>query len=102
MVTMVQNGSQAMSSSVRDLGFTGQSASMDTSIIISTIARATTDLCQPAATIRGNTAQSSMAGRCMTHMDMRHHTAINSFGVSVDPQEYHVQFETLLVRSSDE
>jgi hypothetical protein len=68
MDIMAQSGSQAGYSSVRDLGITALSISTDTWIITSTIARATTDQCQGAASIRRSTVRNFTARQCTTRM----------------------------------
>ena len=67
------NGSEAaVSSSALVLGTTGRIISTGTSIINSTIARATTGLCLRGARLRRNTAQSFTVRQCMMYMDTRH------------------------------
>jgi hypothetical protein len=55
-----------------DLGITGRIISTATSIINSTIARATTGLCLRAARLQRNTAQSFTVRQSMMYMDTRH------------------------------
>jgi hypothetical protein len=54
------------------LGITGRIISTATSIINSTIARATTGLCLRVARLSRNTAQSFTGRPCMMYMDTRH------------------------------
>lgn len=75
MVTMGRSGFQAAYSLVRDRGSMGLSTSMDTWIIISTIARDTTGLCQRAASGLRITVQSFAVRRCMTLTDTKHRAA---------------------------
>ena len=67
MVTMVRSGSQAAFSLGRALGITGRIISTDTSIIVSTIAKATTGRRPRAARLQRNTAQNFTARQCTTY-----------------------------------
>ena len=78
MATMARSGSQVVSSSARDLGTAGRITSTDTSIIVSTIARATTGLCLRAVKAQRNTVQSFTAKQCMMYMAMRPLAGVNS------------------------
>ena len=68
---MARSGSQAVYSSGPGLGITGRIISTDTSIIIWTIARATTAPCRRAAKVQRNTVKSFMARQCMMYMATR-------------------------------
>jgi hypothetical protein len=86
MATMALSGSRAVFSLARDLGTTGRIISTDTSIIVSTIAGATTGLCPRAARAQRNTVQSFTAKRCMMFVAMRHLADANSGKVRPLPQ----------------
>ena len=75
MATTAPSGSRAVESSERDLGSTGPNIFTDTSIIVLTIARATTVVSPRAATVQRTTVQSFMARRWTIRMAMRHHAA---------------------------
>jgi hypothetical protein len=68
---MDRNGSQAVSLSAPDPGFTDPNIFTDTSIITSISARATAGLSQGVANARWNIAKSFMATRCMTSMAVK-------------------------------
>ncbi len=71
MVTMGQNGSPVAYSLAQDLGFTDPLISTDTSIIISTIAKAIMGRCLREASVQGIIARNFMAKRCTTHAAMK-------------------------------
>ncbi len=66
--TMAQSGSQAVYLSGLGLGITGPIISTATSIIISTIVRATVGRCLRAAKVQRNTVKSFTARQCMMYM----------------------------------
>jgi hypothetical protein len=69
---MGRSGFQAAYSSVRDRGITDLTTSMDTWIIISTIARAITEASPHAESVRLSTVLSSTALQCTTFMATKH------------------------------
>src|SRR5665213_731919 len=71
MVTMARNGSRGEYLLVRALFSTGRITSTGMSITISTIGRATADLCQRAAGPQRQPGGSSTARPCTTLVDVR-------------------------------
>ena len=69
---MGRSGSEAVYSSGLALGTKGRNISTATSIIISTIARATTGPCLRVARLQRSTVQSFTVRQCMMYMAMKH------------------------------
>src|ERR1700686_3204072 len=71
-VITARNGFREAYSSAPDPGSMGRVVSTDTSIIVSTFARATAGHCQRVASVRRNADRSFTEKRCMTRVVVRH------------------------------
>ena len=78
MDIMARNGFQKESLSALVPGITGETISMDMLIIISTIGRATVDLCRHVANIPQSIVRSFTARQCMIRMGMKRHADTDS------------------------